>query len=567
MFNLLMDETADQLGMQPKDLEELLDAVGVSNKQLAASSESVKGIIAERKQAQDEVITAMQTQGKNSLVVQQAEELAALKAQNQATKVATTLGTNMNDSAEILTKISAEWKTATQDAIDKRQKLGKAMDVKFTDDPLGYLAAQFLLPSLSREADAATTRRNDAASALNEAQVATQQLPKTTAATAEARSDATVQATLEQAAAKINQGVATAKIQNSVWNLQGIESLNKISLEQVNLQHTAFASKMQEANLQIARENLDESKKTRELHFADISARMEDRKANQAELNEMATTMKIGLASMGFPGAMGLPTSKLMQMAKMPMYASALEVGIYTEATGANSDKITQVLGITPAEVAKNIVLSKAPMSTIQQGSVRPLFQNTWDEIADPKNAIKFGLDEKAKPEQVMKVIGKEITKRAQFQLSDIKPGDNSNIYAAPSLDVIAAVPAVQSSTFFQKVLAPQVAAGGLKEINPDQLMTLATKAIRDKTISFEDARVGLQGMFGAVRNYNNAYKNFGGLALPLQDGYRTRLSNGLSASKIYDLTRPQDIGNLLSTTLLGQDRLLQSTIKTGFFD
>lgn len=138
---------------------------------------------------------------------------------------------------------------------------------------------------------------------------------------------------------------------------------------------------------------------------------------------------------------------------------------------------------------------------------------------------------------------------------SDIKLGDDSNPYHAPSMDVLAGFRAVAESDLYQKVLK----ASGKKEFDPDFLLSQATAAIKAKVLTPEQAAYGVTKLAQAAMEYNNKMGMFDKYGLKNQFTYNVQVKDGLnfSSSAIRAMFNPVDAMNMKESVLVKERQKL----------
>lgn len=558
-FSTIMDNLSGNEkpggGAGSNSTEDIMTAVGMTNSKLKESSKAVQDIIAEQKQAQEDELVAKRRQGENSQIVLKAKEIADLNAQQSAQREATALGTNPDESTEIITKLSKQWVAATENAIAKKQDLEDNLSVKFTEHPLTWLGNQFALEGTAQAADAAASKQQLIQNALINSQSLTQSFVVTANALKSTKTAATVQATLEGAQATIDENVAQTKLRNAGINIQGIQALDSISLQQLNALSIGSNVKNQAAQLDIAKQHLKIAQTSMEAAIADRLDRKEIRDADRADNESLAGMVRKGMSIAGFSdAAIQVPTNKVIQMLRMTKddkeapYQKYLRMGMMSDSM--NHPVVSENAGQSAALVA----LNGAPLQPTQE-SIRNFLKDTWNTTAAGDMSIvgpngkRYDYNNK-KVSEVIEATNIKAGAEALKQMGNIKAGDNTNIYAPPPLDSVLDLPAIKNSELYKKVFQPQQAAGGLKEFKPDQLVGLTVQAIRNGTISFRDGADGLQGMFSAVPAINNRTKNYIGLGLPMQTGYKTAINTSLASSRTFDLSTGNDINSILSQEL-----------------
>lgn len=525
-------------------LEELLAQMNVTNQRLEDSSVAVQGILAGAQQQQEEAISQQKIANEDSLVVLKSKQMAELSAQRQGLKAATDLGTNPDDSAQIMTKLSEEWKASALDNIDKNKQLKSDLDVKFMDDPVGYIKAQLNMKDHIEQADLAIRRQNSVQNSLMFAQSQTQSAVQTATALAATRSDITVQATLEGTAATMNSALAKERVNNAGIQMQGIQQLAGMSVSEINVLSTGVSAVNQAQQLEISKANLANSTKALGLQMQEKLERIANKQADRAELEGLADIVRKGGAALGFDNVSAFPTAKIVQLLNLKdsHMQDFLKAGMQTEAAG------TPVVSLNAGETARVVSQTSAPLRK-EQSALKSFFSEVWTKAASPEAGLA-GKYDNTDVLQVTRASNGLAIQSANEQQTNIKKGDTTNIYAAPPLDTVFAVPAIQNSELYKRVFAEQMVASGLKEFDPQQLVSLTTEAIKRQKISYNDAAVGLQAVFGTAKEINNRTKNYAGFGLPKQMGFRTQVPSGLGILRTYDLSTSQDINNILNSKL-----------------
>lgn len=543
------------------DIAELLDAVGATNKKLIDRSSEAQAILAAQDEAGKKVIAAQQTEGENTQIVQQAKELSALQQQQQTQALASKMGINPNGASDVLDAVASEWKDATLKSIDKNKKLADDLNVSFFDHPVDYVVAQVNMDKTIEQAQAASARRGEAQKSFADIQGLTQQMPAQMAALANTRTSATVQATLDAATAALTAKTEKTKIDLAGIQTDGLIKLNSMDTQQLNNLNTGFAMKNQQAHLDLARQQFALQKKAVELQMEDRADRIETRKSDRSELEDTATTIRTGASIMGYEGASILPTNKIIGRlnSKDPMIMDMWKAGLASEATGH------PVLSDNPGEVARIVVTNNAPLRP-EQATIKTFMQDVWHQAASRESAVAGGYDPKKVTEVTNAASGIAI-KNATTQMQNIKPGDNANIYSPPPLPTVLDLGPVKNSVWYDKVMKVQASTGQLKDFNPDQLISITASAVKNGTISFNDAAIGLQAVFGGARAVNNLTRNYAGFGLPLQNGYNVKLQTGLGNVKNYNLVTPQDVNSVLTKRISDEYTQSNPFAAPGFHD
>lgn len=122
------------------------------------------------------------------------------------------------------------------------------------------------------------------------------------------------------------------------------------------------------------------------------------------------------------------------------------------------------------------------------------------------------------------RVLDQIVKQEAKTLTADVQPG-KGNPYELPKLNtLLSSMPEVGETEFGKKILAP-LAASGQQDINPEQLLALASDAIGRNEISINDARDGYIKLFSSGVGLRNASGGFLAMSVPTTVGYTARVS------------------------------------------
>lgn len=121
------------------------------------------------------------------------------------------------------------------------------------------------------------------------------------------------------------------------------------------------------------------------------------------------------------------------------------------------------------------------------------------------------------------RILDQLVKQEAKTLTADVQPG-KGNPYELPKLEVLlSSMPEVGQTVFGQKILAP-LAAAGQQDINPDQLLALASDAITRGELSINEARDGYIKLFENGVGLRNASGGFLAMSVPTTVGYTARI-------------------------------------------
>lgn len=536
---------------KPGDTEDLMKAVGLRNDELQKRSAAVQDIFAEQKAAEADLLKQQGTVGENSQIVLQAKELSALDVQDKTLAQANKLHINPGGSSELLDQISNEWVASKQDGIAKRAKLKADMEVSFLEHPIDYVVAQIGMEKTVHQAEVANARTGAAMKDMADIQNLTQQLPGQMAALAKTRTSATVQATLEGAAAQIATNLDKIKIDNAGTNINRITALNNMNKEQLGNLTTAITVKFQQhsqdnqdAHLKLAQSSAVLAEKQFNLNYEARQEALEMKKLDRLDMADMTTLIRKGASGMGIDISK-LPDQRILQMVN----SKNADVSDYYKAGLASESAGTPIVSLDSGRAARMIVQHNAPLR-LEQKPIATMMRSSWEEAQNNTFASQNGGYDTKNIEGVTVGARTSVNRKALAMQADINPADGSNIYSAPPLPSVLAVKGVQDTKWYQSVMAPQMQAGGLKEFNPEQLLAITAQAVKSGKISYNEGAEGLKNTFGAAVALNNATKNYEGFGITPQGSFNTKIPNSIGVPTKYNLLTPQDLTRALNSKM-----------------
>lgn len=527
--------------------EDLLKTVGLVNTQLKANSAEVKSIQQEQRAAmQDQLVSqAMSSEAKSEL--QQLQMKEAQKAENKSAAFATALGSDTDQTTNIMIRSAEEVRDRHVKAMDARDKLEKDLNTNFLDSPLDWAWAQLNMESTIRRAEAATQSRNDAVQGLQQIQQATQNQVAMNNSLKKTATDAMMQA---QAAADKADADITYKervIRNAGVNIDKLASLNTMSTQELAVSSEARNIKRQDAADARAAESHNWARKESNLRLEALREAKEEKDLAKLDLAAQQDYYIAGAKSIGVE-------VKRMPDRQFARYLLADDTaqeyykrGMQLSAAGEAPIKSSA------GETAMFLKQANAPLRP-EQSSIKQLLTNSMTAAASSKGGVKDGAGnlitvDPSKKDSVAAATTIVAQKNANNMHSNITP-DPNNIYAAPPLPSVYELPAVKNSAYAKKVLAPQMQAGGLTEFQPSQLISMATNAIRAKQVTYDEAVQGLSSLFNGAREINNVTKQYKTFGLPNQTGFNVTTTSDWGFAKTVDMADQKQLSLYVSSQL-----------------
>ena len=508
------------------DTDDLLKMLAERNVQLKKDSEVVKNIQAEERATQVDTVRLMESARDNSVIVKQGELLREQNAAQNSLKYATAVGTNMNDSTEIMTTLGKELRGSVLNSVQADKRVQSNLNARFLDDPINWVAAQFDLESSVKTAEAASKQSANISQGITKVQASTQQVVQTNLALAQVKTSTEMSAALDKTKEALDITINQQRLASLSMDKQGIAELNNLNQQQLANLHTGVNVKIQNEQINMQRQQFAQQKKMNELAIEDRQMRLQKDQLAEQDKQTMMRVFVDGAAVLG-KDLSGIPANKLEMMMKFnPESKDYLRVGLNTLSTNH------PVISDSAGEAGMIIMNTGAPLAAHQTAMKDWLVSSVQQAasgaiIKDAKG--KQVMTDRSDPKTVALAANYLAVTGAVAQQSNVKFGDATNIYKAPPLPVVAGLPAVRDTAFGQKVLAPALASGVLQDFNPEQIKAMVIKAIKDKTITYDEAVSGGNSVFQGAVSYNNTVMNYKGFGLPNQQGFKAEVSGASS--------------------------------------
>jgi hypothetical protein len=487
---------------------------------------------------------AVQAAGDAEAIVTGAAEVGKLRTQEHILKGATVLGTNLDDASELITSLGMETRQKYEAAKQARENYFAKKSGSFVDDPLGWIEGNLLGGNQKAidEYNKQALDYNAASERLDGIISQTTAFANSQNAIVQTRTAASVEAATRAVSLKAAEQAAQVRQQNLLYNVQGLEVVQKMDAQKLERSFHLNQAVMSEKHLAIAQAQLAESMKQHKLALEERTERLEQKKADRAELQSFGDTVNAGRRSMGFEE---IPAAKAYQM--MRMQGEVGQIISHQYVTGAVNETLGKpFISDNPADAAKVIIQSNAPLAPGMK-PVKDFITTVYRDVASGKDK-KIDLKD---PRQILSAANKIIGETTKNMAADIKYGDNTNIYQSPDLANLSSIPAVSDSALFKNVLAPLVTTGALKETNPEQILSLAVSAVAKKQISMNDAIIGTSTLFRAATELNNTTKDYFRVGVMPQSTYNTTLPTSyLGGKSKVDMTNQLEISNVISKKL-----------------
>jgi hypothetical protein len=475
---------------------------------------------------------------------------AQVAVQDASSKVAGSLGTDVTQANERLSNLAGDiWNL--KDKRDKAQaEYTDIVDSKFFDNPIGWLVGQFRAPYVAAELDQANSNLDAATTFYKNINQATQEGIQTQIALKKIETADTMKAATDKVDAQLQHDKAVIAIESLRTNVQGLKEFREMNQQALTNKVQAYhvANSEREYALQLRRLADDEA-------YHNWLMSKENKTAQEEK--QLMNWFKMGSALIATPErpaiAPGTPDAAVSFMLKDPNNSDYARLAISTAiksmgqsgqgqqlVVGSYSDlqHIKQVTGGIPDAYAWTQKFGDAVDGAVAES----LKTNLGMAGGGGAGSLDAG-DNKTKisVQQLKKLYDDTAVKVAGAQMANIKPSDGSNIYAAPSLQLLMHNPQVANNPLVKNYLS-QVPNTNIKDV--EQIFGATAQLVKDGKMSFDEAVKNYTSLYSAAVQANNAVNNYAGLGLPNQLGYRV-LSNAGRPSGFLN-TPPMGLGKTL---------------------
>lgn len=513
--------------------EALLKQIQASNQKMEDNSIAVSDLMQEKADASTQQEQAYRDA--NSTVEEvRTRENALLKAQTANNLAASALGTNMQDSSEIITSLSARLRQATLQAANDKDELYEKLSTNFFDNPASYIVNQFTLGDSINKADASTSRAQGLEQSISNMQKLTQENIQTQNSLAAVKSVATVAEATKAAQAKADAAALTIKMQTIGINIDGINRLDKMSIEQIAMANTGVGLRVQQEQLALRRTEVLANAEAARVNLERNKLALKNEQMDAAGQAQMIQTVQAGFRALN-PSLQvpDLPPSQIVSLLKSkdPMFDQLYKTGM----TSLMSNY--PVLGATSGEAAGLVHNTNATLSPAMS-TVRDVLKDGFREATTPSPLNPVNLKD---PNSINAVATKVINTKLSAMATEIKPNDAHNVYAAPPMQSLLAEATKRGDTNVAKLVA---VTGGLKDIekfDPIQIASLANAAVKAGTMTSVEAQNATLHLANLAVISNNVNKQFPSVGMPLQDSYKVIDKSGFFSHK-YDMNSAKDV-------------------------
>lgn len=542
-------------------LEQLLLGVQAFKSGAESATQKVLSVLGTQANLTSGIADTYKQKAVDDSTVREAAMAADQAKQFAITKAANLMGANLRDSGEVLTKLSDTAAAASDRKQAAALEIERKRNIKFTDDPLGFIAAQFSVQGDIASHNAANLVLRDSESRIAAVNNAAQTTMQTQAAISEPLSAAAMQASSRNAAVEATIAAKNAEIAALNYGAKGIEFALNASKETLALGFQAQAAKNSSESLELSRQRAEQDKVEFKFRQEEYAQRREDRieatQIGQSVVNSInlgrkallgpnAENMddissKMAIATLKGKGELSTEMNKFYQAGERVKLTGGVSYG-NTPAQAADTLQKLPV-SLNPTQTAVKNILGQAASDT--NAGLKASASGTAGKDANP---IFVGVDSKntqaveaaynARTQQIMSGYDK-----------NIRPGDVDNPNQIASINqLVANSPTVAALPVVQKVLLPLMKQGTQLELNDKRVMSMIGDAVSEGRITHKEAvDISTVAHVGVLANI--AMRNFKGFGITPSYSYNTKVetnTGGWSQDETVDITKPDAVSRAL---------------------
>lgn len=518
----------------------ILDDILAQNADIGAGSREIASILGLSEASSRESASDIERASSLNSDITNLRGQEVIKAENSIAAARNLLSNKPEDPESMYSIMAQDLLAGVTEARALAPQVKELQSKDFFQSPLGYIAAQFQLPSVVSQYNAAADKANLAANVI-------QELDERLTSSAAAQRAAARTVTVDMLAKQREVDAIKAKLDADKLRREGFGS----RVEEIKV--LMSGSQSQITNL-IAYHNIQNADKQLDLAMearADAHARLDKDKSH---LEYIAMEANAGRKLEGLPELSpavveytylhGTAPDKAKMDAWRVNGSTALATGKYQIAD-------------SPGEAALTMMVNKSPMPP-ETRQVRDFLVENGQRIYEEMVAANGGKPPKREAVEAQVNAWLKGTKERRGKIAEMKANVESspdNLYRLPPMDVMAKIPAVAETPTFKVLIGPFLAAGKT-DVDFEQVVTSARDAIRAGTLpSFNNVVIDLSSMYRAGVAYNNAVKDFNRFQLDNQTDYKVRAKGAgrLFGSGIIDATDEQQLGSYLYRRLLSE--------------
>lgn len=427
-------------------------------------------------------------------------------------------------------------KAKTAEVVRKRNR--SIFDL--VSDPIGTVKDMVTLEQSETELQSAVLTTGNAALGVTQRYTALQQGFKEAEDMKIVANAATLDASAKKLAAIRDEALIKAQIEGRKYNLAGLQAVQQMSVQEVELLSKAISVSNAQEQLQLARQAQQLSAERLRLDKIQVQQQMEARKEAADEITLVSNAIKQGMSVAGLT----VPESTLLKVhARQAITnpnsdaAKYMAIGMRNMAVGANSN----MLGATPAE-------SYGLIESLDM-KIPPQMQGAVQVLRDAAQLVK--VDRKKDPTAWNNELNKKVGEVVVNEFANPTPGGIADI--GPNLATyIQSTPALMQLPVTQKFLSPLLQTGQ-SIADPSAVMKLGVAAVIKGTLTSSELASGMSAIYrqGALMHGEaTRIRDLGIIPPNLGVMYNAKLDTGTFGKEKIDLTKDSELGRWIAKSI-----------------
>ena len=493
-------------------LTSIMQTASTAMENMNASVAQLEQLSAQGTAASDSLVAAMQSsvdaRGDTALSLQ-TRKLGELEAQERKAEFRAALGMDLDGAARISNALAASYQQTTMLALEQAKGIQQRESVGLLDNPLAYIFNQLVLPDERNALQSTLVAQKVAGESLNQVNQALHATAQNEAAYAKTLSAASIDSQVEGMKNEMIAKGAEVKMKAIQFNAHNVQTIMQARRAELD---TLFAV----VSARNASEQLALSKEAASRERVRFDEWQKDQKDIDIYVKDMTAYANATAKSLGKPEFTKKQVELAMKGRAVPGVQQMVQQYAQNGFINANSGALGLRYGETPTAALEFATATNTPATP----AVQDIYSRASANVS--KIVTAEGLNKNDKKAMDM-LYNKEVKKLTRGMIESIDARDGTNSYRIPALKVLGQNPEIAESPFY-KLLAPEIAAGGLKEADPDALIAKGIEAVKANKLTFSQLASGLQLLFKTGVQLNNAEKQFGRFGMPEQTTYNARV-------------------------------------------
>jgi hypothetical protein len=533
-------------GAQPNPMEEILtqDTLGYLVESSRSQIRQQENLM-EAQKITGGMARTLDAVSESAVLVNRTTNLADLEAQKYRIKAANVLGLSPTAGADELTNTIARINGAKEKLRAAQEEVVSKTTLPAWEDPIQWLKNHFTLPVSEAKMEGAAAELEMEQKNLLAMNAAMGVAEQTAARIKESVTVSSVEAAANVTAAEASLKADQARLEGLKYNSKALELAASGPKERLEAWYNLAGARQRSEQFGLALKNFEQQSAEfdwrKRIREDETAAKQEGKQLDEVLVQKIG----LGYATLGMPVPSGQELKS--QIAVFKAGGSKDLMRIY-EIGNRSTQLGTPMIGASPAETIRNLEELPNTVAPARLEAIGLLKQIREQVLASPK------IDKKD-PKAVDSEINKLTAETIGGQLASISPGAG-NIFDIGDLggfiewkDGTKGIPDMYSHPLSQKLLVPAIRAGQSLS-DPKIVLSLASKAIQDGTITSNDAVDGLSFLYKKANLINQAALNLKGFGIAVpEDGMIYKARVGMFG-KTVDMTSPAELGAYLAADL-----------------